>query len=139
MGCGERTALHVPSQQPGLALSLGSQQLLGKANPKEAPTPEGLAPCERVGGGERLADPCFAHLYFGLLHLRSWHLRDLVVPPGLGQLQGRLPELLSAGVCRLQQGQISRVSANEGEECSVGFALLGHHQDHSIFVTSIAG
>jgi len=36
--------------------------------------------------------------------------------PGLGQLQGRLPELLSAGVRRLQQGQISSVSANEGEE-----------------------
>lgn len=109
-----------PQPAAGAGAGFGVTAAPGKGQPKGSPNAGGTRARVCVGGGERLADPClspcFAHLYFGLLHLRSWHLRDLLVPPGLGQLQGRLPELLSAGVRRLQQGQISSVSANEGEE-----------------------
>lgn len=59
--------------------------------------------CGRRGAAELpLPHPPFvAHLYFWRLHPRSWRLQDLVIPPGLGQLQRGLPGLLSAEISSL--------------------------------------
>lgn len=47
--------------------------------------------------------PFVAHLYFWRLHPRLWRLQDSVIPPGLGQLQCGLPELLSAEISSLNK------------------------------------
>lgn len=47
--------------------------------------------------------PIIAHLYFWHLHPCLWHLQDLVIPPGLGQLQCGLPEPLSAEISSLNK------------------------------------
>lgn len=69
----------------------------------------GTCLCEHVGRREQLSylcltpPPFIAHLYFWRLHPRLWHLQDLVIPPGLGQLQCGLPELLSAEISSLNK------------------------------------